>query len=303
MKIIIFDVSNSACNLAMCPNGNSLMIDCGSHNEKDCPVDIIKQMRTGNGWLSGMKDYITTAGLSYPLTTLSISHPDSDHINNCEKIKGELTPYLLSRRYLEDFPEGVIDCSIDSLKKYKEQLCDKYRSNNIEEPNWGFTETVFSIPMDILRDESFFETFRIKNNSSYVHLLNYKNKFRIIFGGDMEEVGWNWLLDNNHNNFKDIISDGIDVMVASHHGHTSGYSQKLFDSMGAPKLSILSKGSEENKEGTDVTSSYSQKSTGLMVRSIATKKDERKYSLTTRRNGNIYIDVDSLGNSTIHSDK
>jgi len=303
MKIVIFDVSNSACALAVCPNGNSLMLDCGTHSDKTCPVNTIKSLKTNDGWLSSMKNYVTSSGLSYPLTNLSVSHPDSDHINNCERIKNELTPYLLSRRYLEDFPDGVIDCSVDSLKKYKKEFCDEYRGGNPEEPNWGFVKTAFTIPMKTLKEESIFGESKIKNNSSRIYLLKYKDKFKILFGGDMEEVGWDWLLENNHNNFKDIISNGIDIMVASHHGHTSGYSKKLFDLMGSPKLSILSKGSEENKEGTDVTSSYSQNSSGLEVKSLANKKNERKYTLTTRTNGNIYISVDSLGNPKVFSER
>ncbi|NQU77270.1 hypothetical protein HQ544_01080 [Candidatus Falkowbacteria bacterium] len=300
MKLVIFDVSNSACALAVCPRGNSLMIDCGRHNEKVCPVDTIKMMREENGWLSTMEDYKTQEGMTYPLTSLVITHPDADHINNSERVKRELTPYLLSRRYLEDFPDGVIDNNVDSLEKYKKEFCDVYRGKNPEEPNWGFEKTPFLIPMSTLKDESIFETSKIKNNSSQVFLLNCANKFRILFGGDMEEVGWGWLLDKNHNGFKDKIVNGVDILVASHHGHTSGYSKKLIDTMGAPRLSILSKGAEEG-DGTNISSSYSQNSSGLQVRSLAAEKSELKYTLTTRSNGNIYIDIDLLGRPMIFS--
>ena len=145
MKIIIFDVSNAACALVVCPNGNSLMIDCGSNREKDCPIDTINDMRSKSGWLSNMKNYATQRGAIYPLTTLAITHPDLDHINNAKKIKEEFEPYLLLRRYLEEFPKNVVDKNSPGLINYKSHLCDKYRGDNPETPNWGFTrKTLFS---------------------------------------------------------------------------------------------------------------------------------------------------------------
>ena len=44
MKLIIFDVNNAACNIIVCPNGYGLMVDCGSHGDKECPIDDIKNI-------------------------------------------------------------------------------------------------------------------------------------------------------------------------------------------------------------------------------------------------------------------
>jgi hypothetical protein len=302
MKIIIYDVANASCALVVCPNGNSLMIDCGSHSEKQCPVDDILLRRKHGNWLSEMKDYKTNDGVSYPLTKLLISHPDLDHIDNSAKVKTSLTPYLLCRRYLSDFPSGIIDVSIDGVKTYKKEFCDVYTGNNPETPDWGFDkEMLFNIPMKILNSETVFEKSKIKNNSSYIKLLEYKNR-RILFAGDMEEAGWEWLIKNNPNGFRDEISKGIDILIASHHGHVSGYSKKLFELMGAPQLSILSKGSEAG-EDTDVSSSYSQNSSGLVVKFLNSGDSKRKYTLTTRSNGKVYINVDENENLYVFADK
>jgi glyoxylase-like metal-dependent hydrolase (beta-lactamase superfamily II) len=79
MKITIFDVSNGSCALAVCADGYSIMFDCGSHSEKDCPVERIYAMNIPNSWLSHMKNFTTESGISYPLTKLVISHRDLDH--------------------------------------------------------------------------------------------------------------------------------------------------------------------------------------------------------------------------------
>jgi len=305
MKIIIFDVSNGSCALAVCPNGNSLMYDCGSHEDKICPVQKIKSLRGAGLWLSHMKDYRTRDGVTYPLTNLVISHPDLDHIKNIEKVHKDLTPYLLCRQYIEDFPSNVVEQDDESFKYYKNNVCANYRGNNPELPDWGFERKSFSIPMNTLKNDAAFGEEKMKNNSSIVYLLEYPNTnapFRVLFGGDMETIGWDWLIDKNHDGFKDELSKGVDILIPAHHGHVSGYSQKLIDIMGTPSLSVLSKGSETGGD-TDVDSRYSTISTGLTVRKLSDSTEEIKYTVTTRSNGNIYIHVDTNGRPRILTDK
>jgi len=62
MKIIVFDVNNAACNIVVCPNGYALMIDCGSHKEKLCPVFQIKN--TYKKWLN-IKPSLSEGGKQY----------------------------------------------------------------------------------------------------------------------------------------------------------------------------------------------------------------------------------------------
>lgn len=299
MKIAIFDVSNGSCALAVCANGNSVMFDCGSHQEKDCPVERINALRIPGSWLSGMKNYQVN-GTSYPLTKLVISHPDLDHVKNIEKVHTKFTPYLLHRRYIEHFPVSVVHQDHESYAYYRDKVCATYRSSPTQIPVWGFSEHEYQIPMETLKDNPLFGDSKMKNNSSIVFLLQYGN-FRILFGGDMETVGWDWMIDNNHTGFRDELSKGVDIFVASHHGHTSGYSQKLMNLIGSPKLAILSKGSETGTE-SDVDCRYSATSQGYPVQGLSMNNNVIKKTLTTRSNGNIYIDVNSVGIPTVYAD-
>lgn len=299
MKIATFDVSNSACSLAVCPNGYSMMIDCGSHSEKDCPVEQILRLKKPTGWLGHMRDHIrSTDGATYPLTTLHVTHPDLDHVKNAQAVIDNLTPYLLNRRRIEEFPQEEQNETDDY---YKRNVCGRYRGDLPDEIPWGLDEDyVFSIPMrEILSSEVLRPGLR--NNSSRVRLLGYRG-FRIMFGGDMETEGWEWLVANNHGGFADVISEGVTILAASHHGHNSGFSTALFNAMGSPGLSILSKGRESDGE-TDVSSRYSELSNGLTVTCLNEKQQRIRCSVSTRANGNIYVNVSEDGEPTVYIQK
>lgn len=299
MKIIIFDVWNGSCALVTCKKSwYSMMIDCSSHSEKDeNPVEIIKRLRLDNGWLSHMKDIGNNNWRLYPLTLLHITHPDEDHIKNYDIVQSELTPFWLQRIYYEEFEK--LGVNIDD--GYKKTLCKKYRWNSLNlNDEFIFDTNTFSIPINIIAENNNLNT-SIKNNSSILRYIN-NNWFRVLFWWDMEKEWWKWLIDND-NNFKNVIAWGIDLLVASHHWHTSWYSSELFDLMWAPKLSILSKWWEGNKEWTDVTSLYSQNSTWMNVTDLKWKNKRLKYTLTTRANWDIYLDVESINSYNVYASK
>lgn len=299
MKIAVFDVSNGSCALAVCSNGYSVMFDCGSHAEKSCPVERINGFKMPGSWLGHMKNFQDGA-TSYPLSKLVVSHPDLDHIKNIQKVHTEFTPYLLHRRYLEEFPLSVVHQEDENYGYYRDSVCGTYRQTTTQLPNWGFVEQNYMIPMDVLKTSPSFGEAKMKNNSSIIYFLEYQG-FRILFCGDMEEVGWIWLIKNNQE-FKDELSKGVDVIVASHHGHTSGYSQDLMDLIGTPRLAILSKGSETGGE-TDVDCRYSATASGCSVEGLSVPQNTLlKKTLTTRSNGNIYIDVGSDGVARVFAD-
>lgn len=286
MKLVVFDVSDAACSLAVCPNGYSIMIDCGSHSEKDCPADKILNLKK----TLGMTQYS-----GYDLTLLHITHPDDDHVRNSKKIKEKLAPYLLERRRVEEFPKEEI-----IHPDYEKHLCKAYRGNPINFNLWGFETDTFKIPTSIL-DSNEELAKKYKNNSSIVRYIKYSGR-GILFGGDMEDEGWNWLIKNDVR-FYATVKNSVDLFIAPHHGHGSGYSAELAKLIGSPKLAILSKGSEANKDGTDVSSMYSQNSDGLIYESLSDRELRRANTLTTRSNGDVYIFIDDKGTISITTQK
>lgn len=288
MEVVIFDVGNASCNYICSPNKYAMMIDCGSSKNKLNPVDYILYWNNSDGPLFKAKPYRTLEGTSYPLALLHITHPDDDHVRNADRVHKELTPYLLRRNYSEVFDDAD---TIDEA--YMEKFDKSYRGDNPEPINWGFDEDYqFSIPINTVKSDPSLKG-KVRNNSSIIRYIKY-NGVRFLFTGDLETAGWEWLAKNN-DTFVRLMNHGIDVLIAPHHGHDSGFPKALFDLTGNVKVIILSKDTEASKEGTDVYTGYSNYANGV---SYYNSNDNSNYFgkvLTTRSNGNIYIIVDSRG--------
>ena len=154
----------------------------------------------------------------------------------------------------------------------------------------GFEESkTFSIPIDTVKSDPKLKS-KVRNNSSIIRYIKYNN-VRILFAGDLETVGWEWLANNNMN-FRTLMKNGLDVLVAPHHGHDSGFPKALFDLTGNVRTIILSKDSEATKEGTDVYTGYSNYADGVKYYNIGDKHSYFGKVLTTRSNGNIYLFID-----------
>ena len=285
MKIIVFDVGNASCNYICSPNKYAMMIDCGSSSEKQNPVDFIKNCNNSRDGLFKTKPFVTSEGKAYPLALLHITHPDDDHVRNAERVCKELEPYLLCRTYTEKFDDAV---SIN--KNYVQNLDKVYRGSNPEPINWGFEENcTFSVPIETVKTDPTLRN-KVRNNSSIIRYVKY-NGIRILFAGDLETAGWDWLAKNNAS-FKTLMKSGLDVLVAPHHGHDSGFPKALFDLTGNVKTIILSKDSEATKEGTDVYTGYSNYADGVRYYNVNDKCTYFGKVLTTRSNGNIYLFID-----------
>ena len=282
LKLIIFDVGNAACSIISSPNNYGLMVDCGSHSEKENPVDLLNS-KGMNDWLN-VQPYTTQKGISYKLALLHITHPDDDHIRNAKRIKEEYEPYLLQKREYEEFPdEGSIN------QDYKDYIDKKYRGSNPEKIDWGFeVNTTFRIPMDTLKSDETLNK-KLRNNSSILRYVEHLG-IKILFTGDLEKEGWEWLKENNQS-FLNQLNNGIDILVAPHHGHKSGFPNPLFEITGNVQVVLHSKGSEGNIEGTDVSNQYSDNSNGIIYKSLNDKNCYYGKVLTTRSNGHIFIEV------------
>ena len=285
MEVIIFDVGNASCNYICSPNKYAMMIDCGSSSEKQNPVDFIKRCNSSGDGLFKTKPFVTAGNKAYPLALLHITHPDDDHVRNSERVYKELTPYLLCHTYTEQYDDAV---SIN--KDYVKNLDKEYRCSYPERVNWGFDEDyTFSIPIETIKADQTLCN-KVRNNSSIIRYVKY-NGIKILFAGDLETAGWEWLAKNNVY-FRSLMKGGLDVLVAPHHGHDSGFPRALFDLMGNVKTIILSKDSEATKEGTDVYTGYSNYADGVRYYNTNDKHTYFGKVLTTRSNGNIYLLID-----------
>jgi len=283
MKLLIFDVGDAACSLISSPNQYGLMVDCGSNGDKGNPIDIINGQNMKE-WLN-LKPYVESNGVSYSLGLLHITHPDDDHVRNAKRIQEELTPYLVEKRKSEEFPDS------DTINQdYIKKIDKAYRGTNPETINWGFDVNLsFQIPMNTVTSDENLKK-KVRNNSSIVRLVEY-NGIKILFGGDLETSGWEWLIANNAD-FVNTIKKGVNIYVAPHHGHKSAYCGELFELIGNVDVVIHSKGSEASKDGTDVSTSYSEHCDGVKYLGANDGEHYLGKVLTTRSNGLIVIRIE-----------
>lgn len=280
LKIIICDVGNAASAIVKVPAGYSMMIDCGCNQEKNNPVDIFF---SNLNWLQS-KDYVTYSGVHYKLALLHITHPDDDHVRNAERVRKELTPYLVHRNNCSLFSDS------DSINQdYKKYIDSIYNGNDPEIVNYGLdANEVFCIPFEEVQTNVKLNK-KVRNNSSILRYIKY-NGYRILFAGDLEKDGWEWLCNNDLRLIR-LMKEGLDILIAPHHGHISGFPKSLFDLTGNVRCVIHSKDSEANKDGTDVSSQYGDYFDGIEYKALSDNRFYKGKVLTTRSNGNIFLSV------------
>lgn len=294
MKVIICDVGDAACAFVTSTNGHTMMIDCGSNEHKENPVTVFNRYKR---WL-GTKEYCTQNGDRYPITLLHITHPDDDHVRNAARVMNEIPPYLLKKEPYEEYPDGK-----EINKDYVERIDKVYRGTNPETIYWGFecNQTCHIPVIKCVEEESLKD--KVRNNSSIIRYIK-DNGVGILFCGDLEKPGWEYLVANKPDFIKLLKDNGVNILVAPHHGHKSGFPTALFEAIGNVDVVIHSKDSEASKEGTDVSSQYTNKADGHFYKVIS---DEKFLYfgrvLTTRSNGNIFIETTgSQGEYTIWTD-
>jgi beta-lactamase superfamily II metal-dependent hydrolase len=130
------------------------------------------------------------------------------------------------------------------------------------------------------------------NNSSFAAIVTFSGTIythKLLFGGDLEESGWEALLKQNAR-FRTAVQ-GVTLYFVSHHGHVSGFSSELFKAMGQkPGLNLVS--ATNCYDSYD--SRYSANAQGVYF------GQEQRFTLTTRTDGSIFIDVADTGQATVN---
>lgn len=283
MRLIICDVGNAACAIVTARSGYTMMIDCGSSNEKTNPVDIFQNNKE---WL-GAKNYVD-GNSSHPLVLLHITHPDDDHVRNAHRVVQELHPFLVRRTRCENFSDAN---EINS--DYVNEI-DKVYTGSSHTVDFGFdVNEVEQISVQICRTNDSLKQ-KERNNSSILRYIK-EDGLGVLFCGDLEKSGWEYLINKKPSFVKLLKDNGVNVLIAPHHGHKSGFPKALFDAIGKVDVVIHSKDSEAAKEGTDVSSQYSECSNGHYYTALSDKKSYYGKVLTTRSNGDIFVSSNGEG--------
>jgi beta-lactamase superfamily II metal-dependent hydrolase len=265
-RVIIFDVDHGFCAFVKSRTGRTLTIDCG-RKENFSPVVYVIENELGG----------------QPLTQLLVSHPHDDHIGDIESITSKLPPLILRRqRYnWEDVKEGEGD--YENLDHYAEwQVQYSVPASPVD---WGDVD-IKTFSLTPTKAYALNQNNWVNNSGIVVVVTITGSTFteKFVFGADVETDGWIELLKNS--DFKAAVKNAW-FYVVSHHGHTSGFSTELYDAMGKPFLNLISVTSGD--EHADNRYSSDEYAIGTQI------GGEKRYSLTTRTDGSIFIDVNEKG--------
>jgi beta-lactamase superfamily II metal-dependent hydrolase len=279
MRVILFDVDHGFSAFIKTPNGHSILIDCGKAPN------------------FSPTEYLLKHEISSPLTKLIVSHAHADHIEDFESVSTRLNPTMpLALNLNWNLIKNSANASSSNhrLDEYVRGKDLKFSGGWVPDPDYGVV-IVQSFNLDPNRAQQISSSINSAvNNCSIVTIVTFKGaKYqpKFLFGGDMEEAGWEELLKTNPA-FRQAVW-GTWFHFVSHHGHSTGFSTKLFEAMGKPCLNLVSV--RHNDESRDSRYSDTAFSNGWPI-----KGDSRRMVSTTC-NGSIFIDIAPDGLPNVHA--
>lgn len=266
--VTLFDVGQGVCGFISCPNGDYVMVDCGSvqgitrdkedtiknYLEATLPAhqqtvenDIDDDLHDDD---MGLADGKTLRQSELFLRTLFVSHPHRDHYNLISKvlpdgtkvgtivIGGNLNDYttVTDGRSFKDWVGAQKDLNGTAIYESKGHTTNApryYRDQRIN-PLWGCHSPAF--PEDGLEILGM-NAEQGGNNSSIILKYTYKN-YSVVFPGDAEASAENRYLFEyaegpDDDEFNDRIREAFsaDMLIVGHHGSESSSSDRWLDAI------------------------------------------------------------------------
>jgi len=298
LQMAVFDVGRGLCVAFVTPNRYLILVDCGASDDFS-PVWLLRQCQMNA--VLGEGKLAFTPWANTDLAYFMITHPHSDHISDIETLHGVLKPSIIIHRPDLDWKRVAKSNQNNNrpLSFYRRHFFWPwdYFHHAVCQPALGgnMSFQYFCLPLELLRAISSTDTDYV-NNSSYVSVVKYAGR-TIVLMGDITGDGLRWLLAINPALRAAVsgnaVSPGVDILVASHHGHPNGFSSDWFRTTGPTRyFNIVSERAARPGEPpgqTRVDSRYSQ-----AAFSLGQNQDNRRM-FSTRRDGNILVRIQPDG--------
>lgn len=271
LDFYLFDVGHGQCAAARLPNRRWCLFDLGASSDFS-PIDWISPMLNGHSFLK-----------------TTVSHLHGDHLMDIDRLAAAGSNFLLApafdMAYLNDAVASSSSQGADIIRRFAGWYYAKYIGTGVPEYG-GLRIRELSLTAAESRALGGSANTRV-NNTSIVTRLDFAGR-SILLCGDMESSGWEAVLGEPFARLEwaHLVS-GVDVLVAPHHGHKSGFSEALM-ALAKPDVVLVSVQSRD----PSVDSRYS----GDRVESTIFELGGRR-RLTTRTDGHIRVTV-SLGAGT-----
>lgn len=277
-KIVIFNVGGALSTYSEF-DGKKVIIDLGRSSDFSPIENFLIPLAKKNNFA---KSTIKGSEEKYYIDQLFLSHLDNDHLSDYEKFRNKFHPSYMTCPNDSDKQDGIFKIIIDFFtgeNKPRELVLSDMRGRTSEIPNnYGMSRsnplvsTIKEISLFYLKPNICNDNENLKsgytNNISLVLFFHVGNK-TFLMPGDILKEGMQYLIDN-HVKLKNLLSnDGVDYLIAPHHGLQTSFSEYLFQTMkdGKTRLNIISEkvreeDSSENRSDVDSRYYGSDYSTG-----------------------------------------
>ena len=267
MKMTVWNVEDGNSISLELPNGKLAMIDAHATSKFSPVCKLYANGHRNVDWLF-------------------VTHPHADHLGDVQTIRDlRMGPTILVRSSeisdelirKDNANKVVVESYLALDKEYtrKPEPFEDYK--NLE--NTGGVKIEVFVPASRGTQDL--------NDYSRIILITFGNH-KILCMGDCTPASVRGLLENNDCATK---IQGVDFLVAPHHGHESCYCPELFDHI-SPKLTVVS--DDHAEEGVSAVGKYEYWSSGMAFTTSA-GVSEMRYCLTTRNDGDISIKIGDDG--------
>lgn len=285
MKQVIFNVGGALSMYIEYP-GKKLLVDIGKSKDFNPILDFLVPLYDRMGGVKNCKDG------KYCIDQLVISHPHRDHISGIVDFWSHFHPILLTcpndnSGMEEDHKINweLFDSNqdIDTLREMLEER--KPPLDGTEAPD----DYIYYLPPKLVEKDKLLNSESYCNNISLAIFLEI-NGHRIFMPGDLQKCGLERLITQNQL-LKNKLLDGVDFLIAPHHGLKSSFSVELFNSMKNRKtnrLNIISEKILSKEEVREIDTRYSNSEFCSGNNNLTTSQSPCNQLKTSR--GHILID-------------
>jgi beta-lactamase superfamily II metal-dependent hydrolase len=269
MQIDIHDVGHGQCAVITAPNGNRIMVDCGT------------RFRDDRYWWPSIHH------LGQEIIMLALLNLDEDHIRDfgsmmerCN-VRSVLTNPTIGAKEFQKLKSSGMG---PGASAYLEWLNAPRGPVALQALDWGgIVWQAFWNPHGGPCENT---------NDLSLALFVQWGGFTILFAGDLEAKGWAGMLAN-----PDFCAWAakVNIFVASHHGRANGCCEALFRIM-KPELVIISDDYKQH-ETQETHGFYYARCHGATV---INNPSERRYVVTTRSDGAMRINASVDGSWRIN---
>jgi competence protein ComEC len=289
----VINVGAGSCVVIESPSGRKSMIDINDGGDlREAAAMLLAERLFLSESLRSLKaklvdpiEFCHANGI-YELWRFILTHPDADHMAGIRRIlAGELPTTVFW-----DLPHRRVRTKRSEFKSdaaYQDWLAyQAFRDGDLGdspqkigplrgERNRYWIDDDIEILSPIPELVTDCDAADVYNNASYVLRVNH-GPMSILLPADAEEKAWNDMIDAG-------VGLSADVLVASHHGRKSGYSEKAMADI-APAVVIIS--TDKLDRAHDAEDLY---------------RKWTKYVYSTRRHGTIWVRMYDDGSFEIHS--